>query len=348
MHRPDAEVEDLAWLVREHLLLVETATRRDLSDRSLIDDIAARIGTARRTRLLFLLTVADGVGTGPTAWTPWKAELVTELFTKVVHVLERGDLAHGDLEQVFRERTDAVIRFAIGSAALSVAHLEAMGQAYLLRFEPEEIVRHATLAHGLEVGELRTVHHTLTDGSGELTVIAPDAPGLFRRVCGVLALHSLSIVAAELHTRDDGVAFEWIRCVGPRNLPIEEERWSRIEPDLERTLRGKLSLEARLAEKRASGERPSKGKQAPPKVVTNNEASSAATIVEVHATDRLGLLYDITAALADCGLDVQRAKIATYGDDVVDVFYVRSLDGAKVADPAHLAEIERAILHRLR
>lgn len=347
LHRSPDEIEELAWLVREHLLLVDVATRRDLSDPALIADTAARVGTPRRTRLLYLLTVADGIGTGPAAWTPWKEELVTELFTKVVHLLERGDLAHADLEKVFKERLDAVIRAAVGSAARSVAHVEAMGRAYLLRFEPEEIVRHAALADGLAEHEVRTVARTLSDGSGELTVIAPDAPGLFRRVCGVLALHSLSIVAAEIHTRHDGVAFEWIRCVGPRQLPIEEDRWARIEPDLEKVLHGKLSLDARLAEKRTVPTRASRGKQEPPKVICDNAASDEMTIVEVHAADRLGLLYDITAALAECGLDVHRAKIATYGDDVVDVFYVRDLNGSKLTDRDHIAEIERAILHRL-
>ncbi len=346
--RSDDDVEDLAWLVRDHLALVETAMRRDLSDPALVSEVAARIGTPRRARLLFLLTVADGIGTGPAAWTPWKRDLVSELFSKVVHVLERGDLAHADLDDLVKERTDAVIRVAVGTASRSVAHLEAMGRAYLLRFEPDEIVRHASLAHDLEGHEVRTVHRTLEDGSGELTVIAPDVPGLFRRVCGVLALHSLSIVTAEIHTRHDGVAFEWLRCVGPRQLPIEEERWDKIEPDLERVLHGKLSLEARLAEKRSSSARASRGKQEAPRVLCDNSVSDAMTVVEVHATDRLGLLYDITAALAECGLDVHRAKIATYGDDVVDVFYVRDLAGEKISDPEHLGEIERAILHRLR
>lgn len=341
------ETEELAWLVREHLMLVLIATQRDLSDPVLLEDVARRIGTQERARLLFLLTVADGVGTGPAAWTPWKADLVTELFTKIIHVLERGALASSDLANEARERVREAERLAGRDSEIVAAHLQTMSRAYVLRFPPETLVRHAILARDLAKREVRTLHSDLEDGTSELTVVTHDEPGLFRRVSGVLALHSLSIVASEVHTDIGGVALEWFRCVGPRGLTIEEDRWRRVDKDLQDGLRGRLALDARLAKKRAEENRRSLGKQEPPRVLTDLDASEDMTVVEVHAADRLGLLHDITAALQECGVDVHRAKIATYGDDIVDVFYVRNLDGEKITDRGHLAEIERAILHRL-
>lgn len=337
----------LAWLVRNHLLLVDTATRRDLGDENLVVDIATKIGDSRRARLLYLLTVADGIGTGPTAWGPWKSDLVTELFQKVVHTIERGDLVSADVAARARDRRLAAERLA-GPAADHVAtHLDRMSRTYLLAFAPEELVTHAALAASLTGGEVRATGAHGKAGMADLTVVAKDRPGLFSKVSGVLALHGISIAAAQVYTRSDGIALEWFRCEGIRD--VDPDPWPKVTADVERALRGRLSIESRVATKRETSlDRETRGKGDPPKVVCDLEASDFMTVVEVHTTDRVGLLYDITAALAECALDVHVAKIATYGDDVVDVFYVRDLDGQKIIDAEHLSEIERAVLHRLR
>lgn len=345
----DEAAQTLKWLVRNHLLLVDVAMKRDLSDETMLLELVSKVGDERRLRLLYLLTVADGLATGPAAWGPWKASLINELAGRLRHLLERGDLATADAARLARERREEAERLAGDRATLVGAHLDLMGRAYLLAFEPPQLVRHAELASSVRDGGIAAAGTPGNDdGLADLIVVADDQPGLFSKVSGVLSLHGISIVGAQVFTRRDGLALETFRCQGSLERRIDQARWGRVIADTERALKGRLSIEARLAEKRADYlPKPRKGKDEPPKVVCDNSASDQMTVVEVHAPDRLGLLYEITAALAECQLDIQVAKIVTMGDDVVDVFYLRDLDGQKIVDPEHLAEIERALLFRI-
>ncbi|HEX9775283.1 MAG TPA: [protein-PII] uridylyltransferase [Actinomycetota bacterium] len=342
----------LVWLVENHLVLVDAATRRDLGDENLVVEVAERIGDAARARLLFLLSVADGRATGPTAWSAWKAALVAELFTKVLAVLERGSLVSRDATELARLRVSEVRRGLARYPAEDVErHLAGMPRAYVLAFPAQAMIRHFALTAGLLTAEgaVRT-HRAPTEDPGitELTIVVPDRPGIVARAAGVLALNGVSVVDAQMFTRHDGVALQIFRCTGAFEPLVEAERWDRVERDLERAFLGRLSIDARLAERRETYETGvRKAPAVAPKVVIDNAASDFLTVVEVHAPDRVGLLYDIASALTEMGLDIQTAKIATYGEDVVDVFYLRDLEGQKVTDREHLAEIERAVLHRL-
>jgi len=185
-------------------------------------------------------------------------------------------------------------------------------------------------------------------GEGDvLTVVAADRPGLLRRVAGAVALHDLGVLAVDAVSSDDGWALERITVEPATSDPVP---WSRVTETVEAALAGRLALRARLAE-RARTHRPRNrirsAHQAPPEVRFDNEASRHATVVEVHATDALGLLERICRALGEMDLDVRSAKVQTLGDRVVDAFYVRGPDGAKVTDARHLAEVERSLLHAL-
>lgn len=348
----DDRGDTVAWLVRHHLLLVEAATRRDLNEENFIVDVATRIGDAERAKALYLLSVADGRATGPTAWSAWKAALVAELFTKVIHLIERGELITPDALGLAQLRTgelrEALTRYPPVQAE---AHITGMPRSYLLQFPTTALIRHfALMADPIHDGDAR-FHVSRTDEPGvyEYTLVARDRPGLFSKVSGVLALNGVSIVTAQGFTRRDGVAIEVFRCVGALEAAVDEERWQRITDDVRRALRGRLSLQLRLAEKRkAYAGRVRRGKREAPRVIADVAASDFATVVEVHCGDRVGLLYDITSTLADLGCDISVAKIATYGEDVVDVFYVRDLDGQKITDAEHLAEIEHALLLRIQ
>jgi [protein-PII] uridylyltransferase len=192
------------------------------------------------------------------------------------------------------------------------------------------------------MGEKRV---TVIAEDDRVTTVAPDRPGLFSRVAGVLSIHGLDVLGAQAHSDEQGMAANEFRVAPPAQRTIA---WDRITKDLERAMAGELAIEARLAERaRTYRGRPATGPAAPPSVRIDNESSSDSTVVEVRAPDRVGLLYRITKALADLGLDIRHARVQTLGPDVVDVFYVRGRDG-KVRDPFHLAEIERALLHASR
>jgi [protein-PII] uridylyltransferase len=189
------------------------------------------------------------------------------------------------------------------------------------------------------MGAGRTVVQPCAD---RLLVVAPDRPGLFSNVAGVLALHGLDVLGAQAHSDEQGMAASEFRVD-----PGEEPRWDRVERDLERALAGQLALEARLAERaRAySRRRTLAAEPAVPHVRIDNKASSNATVVEVRAPDRVGILYRITKALADLALDIRHARAQTLGHEVVDTFYVRDRGGGRVTDPFYLGEVERALLH---
>jgi [protein-PII] uridylyltransferase len=195
------------------------------------------------------------------------------------------------------------------------------------------------------LGLLRAGQQVLRGAGDQLTVVAPDRPGLFSRVAGVLALHGLGVLDAAV-TSLDGMALEVLRVESSFGPTIS---WDKVVADLEKVLEGRLALQARLAERaRVYGSSRTKGPvQAPPRVHIDNSASRSATVVEVHAPDSIGVLYRITRALAELELDIVSAKVQTLGERVVDAFYVRSAGGGKLEDPAALVEVERALLHEL-
>jgi [protein-PII] uridylyltransferase len=288
----------LRTLVRLHLLLPDVATRRDISDEETINAVAAAVGDSATLELLHMLTEADSLATGSSAWSAWKAELVRDLVSRAAHVLGGGEVHE--------------VAWSLFPSAELLAAMGAM--------------------------------QTRVSGHDDvLTVVAPDRPGVFSRVAGVLALHGLDVLSAQAHSDEQGMAASEFRVAPSPNGP---HRWDRVEADLLRALQGQLALDARLAERaRTYAHRRRAGFAGPTRVVVDNSASSNATVIEVHAADSIGVLYRITRAIADLQLDIRHAKVQTLGPEVVDAFYVRDIAGEKITEPFHLAELERAILH---
>jgi [protein-PII] uridylyltransferase len=186
--------------------------------------------------------------------------------------------------------------------------------------------------------------HVLSDGE-RLTVVSADRRGLFFRMAGVISLHGIDVVEANVHS-ERGMAVDEFRVVvgGSGVVP-----WTAVEADVRKALDGRLAVQARLDERaRSVRRRRTIGvSQFPPRVRFDNDTASNATVIEAVGPDRLGLLYGLTRTLAELDLDVSSAKIHTMGGDVVDTFYVTDSDGQKVLDAEYQAEIRRALLHVL-
>lgn len=336
-----------SFMVAEHLLLSDTATRRDLTDEDLIMGVAARIGTPERLGALYLLAKADAAATGPAAWTPWRRALVRELVTKVGRVFDRGDMGAelaerltdriGRLRDLLeREPEDEVERFVLR-----------MPRGYFLSVEPVRIARHyATIAPDIGRYEVRSAAAGGSrPGAYELLVVAGDRPGLLSWIAGALAVAGLSILSAQVFTTVDGVAVDLFEVEGAFEPEVGEERWREFRRMLRGAIEGAISLDRRVDDKRRHYPPPDPAMSVT--IDVDNDASDFSTVIEVGAPDRLGLLFDITSALADLRLDVHVAKVATYTGRVIDAFYVRDSIGGKVTDPAQVAEIETAIRGRL-
>jgi [protein-PII] uridylyltransferase len=343
---------------------------------------AALVGRTDRADLLVLGTLLHDIGKGyPGDHTEVGIELVGGIGARMgfppadVAVLQAMVRHHLLLPDVATRRdlddpaTTTAVADAVGDqrtlvllAALTEADSLATGPAAWGRWKADlvrELVRRT--AHVLGGGapedvreDFPTAEHLALLAAGEqvlqgegdrLTVVTQDRPGVFSRVTGVCALHGLGVLDAAV-TSVDGIALEVLRVESSFGPTIG---WDKVLADLESALEGRLALQARLAERaRVYGtRRGSTPITDPPRVIVDNKASFAATVVEVHAPDAMGVLYRITRALSELDLDIVSAKVQTLGDRVVDAFYVRSPSGGKLEDPAVLVEIERALLHEL-
>ena len=336
-----------AFMVAEHLLLPDTATRRDLTDENLILDVAARIESPQRLAALTLLAQADATATGPAASTPWRQTLVRELVTRVQHVFERGHMG-AELAQQLTSRVESVRDLLAKEPDAAVERFVfRMPRGYFLSIEPERIAAHyPTIMPDVGAREVRSAASKgPKPGTYELLVVAGDRPGLLSWIAGAVALAGLSILSAQAFTTDDGVAVDLFEVEGSFETEIVEARWRELRNVLRKAVEGRISLDHRVAEKRARY--PSPRSSTPVTVAIDNDASDYSTVIEVGGPDRIGLLYDITSALAELQLDVHLAKVATYADRVVDAFYVRDALGRKVTNREQVAEIDATITARL-
>ncbi|MFI6500902.1 [protein-PII] uridylyltransferase [Nonomuraea typhae] len=290
---PDVEI--LATVVRHHLLLPETATRRDLDDPVTIEKVAGTVGTREVLELLAALASADGHATGPAAWNAWKAGLVTELVRRV--------------------------RSALSGSPPPRAPTLSQAQVALAR-------------HG--GGAVRV-------NGGAVTVVAPDRPGLLWSAAGVLAAHRLVVRSASSAAAGSTAVIEFA-VVPEYGSPPDP---ATLEADLRLVLAGRLDIEQRLA-RRTRSLRPVRVPVAPPRVTLVDDASATATVVEVRAHDRPGLLWRIGRAFGECGLDVRAARVETLGAEAVDVFYVVDRAGRPLSDGAQRTQVRDLVLAALR
>ncbi|MEW6186385.1 MAG: [protein-PII] uridylyltransferase [Thermodesulfobacteriota bacterium] len=339
----------IAFLVKNHLLLVETALRRDLNDEELIIRLAQDIQDSATLKMLYLVSYADALATSQRAWNTWKSLLLKELFFKLLHILEKGEWASGTaLEAIETNQRRVVELLEMEISPKEVQDLlGGMPSSYLLSMPPESVAGHLLLLRQLDGKPfLWTVEKK--EELYEIVICCHDRPGLFSRLTGVLALNNINILGAQIFTRSDKVALDIFQVHPPLDPLFPEETWERIYDQLSKAISGKFSLDYRLAGKKpALVLSPGPSIKAEPEVVIDNHGSDFCSIIEVYAQDRLGLLYTITKTLSEMELNISFAKISTKVDQVVDVFYITDLDGQKIYDEERLEEIKKAILFAL-
>lgn len=333
--------------VRHHLLLPNVATRRDIDDPRVITAVADQAGDLRSLRILYLLSVADSRATGPTVWSPWKASLVRSLFARAADELARraGSTEFSPLEgKLMRELEDATAgRF---ESEMVREHVEAMPPSYLTSFSIADLVRHLDAVTPPPQESQVVVDVRAGTPAANVIVAAEDRPGLLAIMSGVFALHNVSVLDGRFFTRADGIVLDAFHVEDALGGSFDEQRWNRVRTDMARALRDELPLEDLLKEKARAYRRVS-APLVPVRVLVDAAASESFTIVEVHCTDRVGILHDIARALFELSMDIRLAKIDTLGREVVDTFYVRGFDGEPVREPARLRALQEAVRARL-
>jgi [protein-PII] uridylyltransferase len=345
------ESETVEWLVNEHLLMSDVAQKRDLNDAKTIHDFVGVVQSPERLRLLLCLTVVDMRATGPNVWNNWKAQLLRELYHAAGDLMSGGQLTNARADRV--EAAKNGLREALGDwpATDIDAHLERGYAGYWLTFDTDTLSHHARLMREAENEAqpltIRTRVRVDIDVT-ELTIYTQDHPGLFSRVAGAISAVDANIVDAKVFTTPSGMALEtfWLQDNNGSALSASGTL-AKLTVQIERALAGQMKRSEPHTQHTFIPER-IKIFKVPPRVIVNNQASATHTVIEINGRDRPGFLYLVTGALFTLSLQISSAKISTFGERAVDVFYVKDGFGMKITHEGRLATIRKTLLEAIR
>jgi [protein-PII] uridylyltransferase len=358
---PAHEAEALKFLVHNHMLLNHLAFRRDTADEQLAVQFAVQVGSPELLQMLYVLTAADLGAVGPDVWDGWKLEVVTDLYHRTMQHLA-GESPETTVDNLLSQRRSA-IRQGLGAEkdrTWFAEHVHALPAAYLNATSPQQAIDDLRLLHDLS-------HRPLGEGGREgaagvsvaaqyqpetatvqFTVATSEriTPGIFHKLTGALSSHGLQIRSAQIHTLPDGLVLDRFSVHDPDHAgEPSRTRLEEIERSLVEALRNPTSQPPAFRRTwQLGGHRTVRVPGVPTRVNVDNSTSSHFTIIDIFTHDRTGLLYAVTRALFELGLSVGRAKIGTYLDQVVDVFYVTDRQGRKIKDEQRLTEIRRQLL----
>jgi [protein-PII] uridylyltransferase len=346
-----ADTETVAWLVKNHLAMSMTAQTRDLNDRKTIEDFADIVQSVERLKLLLVLTVCDIRGVGPGVWNGWKGQLLRTLY------YETELLLTGGFSEVSRAERTAAAREALADALAGwpakdrKLYVGLHYDNYLLTVDLQDQMRHAAFIRDADAAgkKLATMVKTHAfEAVTEITVLAQDHPRLLSVIAGACAAAGGNIVDAQIFTTSDGRALDTILINREFDRDEDERRRAeRVGRLIEDVLSGRSWL-PEIIEKRTKPKRGARAFRIEPRAEIRNTLSNRFSVVEVSGLDRPGLLSEITGALSDLSLDIASAHITTFGEKVIDTFYVTDLTGQKIDNPSRLDSIRASLLATLK
>ncbi|MBE7184282.1 MAG: [protein-PII] uridylyltransferase [Methylobacterium mesophilicum] len=346
-----SDTETVAWLIEHHLLMSMTAQTRDLNDRKTIGDFASIVQSVERLKLLLILTVCDIRGVGPNVFNGWKGQLLRTLYYETELLLTGGfsDLSRAERAKGAREALSAALAAQPepwsdeDRAAYVAMHYE----NYLLSVDLKDQIRHANFVRAARAAKkplATAVEIHKFEAVTEITVLAPDHPRLLSIIAGACAAAGGNIVDAHIFTTGDGRALDTILLAREFDQDADEQRrGERVGKLIEDVLSGRDYLPQMLA-RRAKPKRGAKAFRITPRTELRNTLSNRFSVVEVTGLDRPGLLSEITGALSDLSLDIASAHITTFGEKVIDTFYVTDLTGGKIDSPARMEAIRTRLV----
>ena len=342
----EEDTATVAWLVQYHLVMSDTAQRRDIADPKTVRDFVEVVQSPEMLRLLLVLTVADIRAVGPGVWNGWKGQLLRELYFEAEGMISGADTvrAHSARVEEAKQQLDAKIADmpADERERLIARHYD----TYWLTLDLATQERHARMMAGADAkGNLLAIDSVSNNfrSVSEVTVYTPDHPGLFAQITGAIAAQGGSIVDSKVFTTSDGWGLDMFSVQDAESGPFgDAPRIERLRQTILKIVRGEVQPGKLIAKR--PGKSRAQAFNVPSRVHFDNDASHSATVVEVRGRDRVGFLYDVATALFDSGLTISSAMIATYGERVVDVFYVRDGYGHKITHPERLKSVERRLL----
>ncbi|HEY6417975.1 MAG TPA: HD domain-containing protein, partial [Candidatus Binataceae bacterium] len=359
------EIDLVVFLVRNHLAMSQVAQKGDLDDQQTVDEFARQAGSIDRLKALYLLTYADMRAVAPNVYNNWRDMLLSDLYMRALKVLEQGDHEAVDparrlaiVKAAVREQLTAAAAGAGGAMGTGApdAEVEAfvaeMPDRYFFTVPEGDIPLHFEMMRGL--GERPMVcrhrHYPELEFS-EFIVVTRDQPGLFSMIAGALTANNLNILSARITTRANGVAMDVFRVShlqGSGLMAMEEERWLRVERDLERVITGAQDIAELVASAHQVQNAGRKFiRRVATEVTVDNRSSEQFSVIDVFTQDRVGLLFAITHTLYKMGLLIHFARISTNADQALDVFYVSDREGNKLTDLERMRELRGVLVDEL-
>jgi [protein-PII] uridylyltransferase len=341
------KANQIASIIKEHLFLITMATRRDVDDEQTAIACARRIHNAEQLNMLYLLTVADSMSTGPNAWSDWVDQLLKKLYYSTLSTIENGELATEEaIRKIEKKKVALLAKYANDAVQeeLVMTCFKFMSERYLLYSSVEEMDRHIKFYESLH--NQSVVMHVEKDQETNtrlLTICAKDRPGLFSIITGILSICNISICDARVHTWRNRIALDIFKVIAPKDHLYEDRMWQKIERKIKESLSSDLQIHQTLAEQATTVSWDRHLKHESAKIRIDNQLSAFYTIIEVFARDRPGLLFGITDTLYRSGYNIYFAKIATEGDQVVDIFYIKDLNGHKIQSNTQVQSLKQKI-----
>ncbi|MFT6774445.1 MAG: [protein-PII] uridylyltransferase [Paracoccaceae bacterium] len=333
----------VAWLVRHHLLMSDVAQKRDISDPATVRAFADVVRTPSRLKLLLVLTACDIMAVGPGVWNNWKAQLLRQLYNDTRDELTGESTTRSRKERVTLAQEALRERLAGWPEAERESEIARHYPPYWLGLDTDAQEQFATLGRARAEDKVESdITQDHARGVSRACFVMADHPGIFSRMAGALALAGANVVDARTFTTSDGFAVSAFWIQSAEGTPYDRTQLDRLRRTVRRTLSGDLVARDALKPKRKVKKRESKFR-VPTRVTFDNASSEIYTVVEVDTRDRIGLLYDLTRALSGCNIAIASALIATYGEQAVDVFYVKDLFGLKVRSATKMRSIEDAL-----
>ena len=344
------ETETIKWLVLHHLLLSKTAFRYELGDPKIIKDFANTVKTVERLKLLLVLTVADIKGVGPEIWNDWKGSLISDLYAKSLDVLQRKNDTKNTTENV--ETTKGLFKGYLIKNGINNEVVEQYCNNYYKNywkiFNLQTVINHFYIFKKM-LDNNKKFKIYVSDESDlqatELIVIAPDHHGLFSLISGLVAASGYDVVSAKIITRSDGYALDTFFIQNKKKKPIVEDYLrKKLVETITLGLEGNYNIEKALNTKWEEVPARFRAVKAPKRIIVDNKTSEKFTILDVKCKNAPGVLYKITKTLTSLGIQINTATVSTYGDRVVDIFYIKNAFGSKVDDEKTIEKIKKSIL----
>ena len=340
------ETKTVEWLILYHLLMSKTAFRYELGDARVIKSFVDKVKSVERLKLLLVLTVADIKGVGPEIWNDWKGSLITELYSKSFDMLQKDNVN----ELIKTPKKSFEIFLIENGLANSDAkkYCSYYYNNYWEIFKLSRIINHYEIFRNMYKDSKKFKVHLFDESklkATELLVIAPDHHGLFSLISGLVSASGYDVVNAKIITRSDGYALDTFFIQNKNRQPITEEHSKKkLLKIISQGLEGNFNVEKALSKRWEEIPARFRAIKAPTRVIIDNNMSDEYSILEIKCKNAPGVLYRITKVITSLGLQINTANVSTYGDRVVDIFYIKDAFGLKIDNNESMDKVKMSIL----